>query len=99
MQHIPNYCSQDALLTTCGDDGKNMTMTMMTDTGAQRSAIFTAPTAMIASLRTRFERYRLYRRTVGELSALSNRELADLGLSRAMIRGLARQAAEEFTAR
>ena len=34
----------------------------------------------------------LYRRTVRELDALGDRELADLGLSRGMIRGVAGEA-------
>ncbi|KKL11090.1 hypothetical protein LCGC14_2549290 [marine sediment metagenome] len=39
------------------------------------------------------ERYRLYRRTLNELSALSNRELADLGVHRSAIRSIAHEAA------
>ncbi|CTQ32023.1 DUF1127 domain-containing protein [Jannaschia rubra] len=37
--------------------------------------------------------WRTYRRTLNELSALSNRDLADLGLSRSMIRAIALEAA------
>ena len=36
---------------------------------------------------------RVYRTTVSELDALSTRELADLGLSRSMIKGIAYEAA------
>lgn len=54
--------------------------------------------AIVQAVKTRFVRYRLYRQTVSELSALTNRELADLGLNRSMIRGLAHQAAADFTA-
>ena len=36
-----------------------------------------------------FKRWRNYRRTVSELSALSNRELDDLGISRGEIRYVA----------
>ena len=39
-------------------------------------------------------RYKLYRQTVRELSALSDRTLADLGLSRGMIHATARDAAQ-----
>ena len=54
--------------------------------------------ALIETAKTRFARYRMYRRTVNELSALSDRDLADLGLQRSMIRRLAMQAAADYTA-
>lgn len=38
------------------------------------------------------QRQKLYRQTVRELRALSNRELADIGLNRSMIRSVAREA-------
>lgn len=38
-------------------------------------------------------RRRIYRTTLGELSALSNRELADLGMSRSELRRIAYEAA------
>ena len=40
----------------------------------------------------RYKDWRSYRRTVNELSALSNRELADLGISRGDIPFIARRA-------
>lgn len=46
-----------------------------------------------ATLRTAYERSRTYARTYNELSALSSRELADLGISRSMITRLAYEAA------
>ncbi|WP_371157076.1 DUF1127 domain-containing protein [Jannaschia sp. 2305UL9-9] len=49
--------------------------------------------ARLATLRTDWANWRLYRQTVNELSDLSNRELADLGLSRSMIRSIALEAA------
>lgn len=55
--------------------------------------------SVIKTAKTRFARYRLYRRTFNELSALSNRELADLGLHRSAIRRVSLQAAQEYTAR
>jgi len=47
----------------------------------------------LAGLRARLARHRKYRQTVAELAALSERELSDLGLSRADIRRVAREAA------
>lgn len=55
-------------------------------TGASFASTFTAG---IETLRQRFHTYRQYRETVNGLSALSNRELADLGLHRSQIRAIA----------
>ncbi|WP_424831100.1 DUF1127 domain-containing protein [Ruegeria sp.] len=55
--------------------------------------------SLIEAVKIRFVRHRVYRQTVNELSALSNRELADLGLHRSMIRRVAMQATENYTAR
>lgn len=49
--------------------------------------------ARVTGLRTGYAAWRVYRRTIEELSALDNRDLADLGLSRSMIRGVAYDAA------
>ena len=50
---------------------------------------------MTSNWRASLERRRVYKRTLNELSALSNRELADLGLHRSQLRGIAWQAANE----
>ena len=47
----------------------------------------------VAELRARYKTYRLYRDTLDGLSALSNRELDDLGLSRSELRRVAEEAA------
>lgn len=49
--------------------------------------------AIRQDLSARLARYRLYRRTLDELAALSDRDLADLGLHRSQIRDVAREAA------
>jgi uncharacterized protein YjiS (DUF1127 family) len=49
---------------------------------------------MFTTIRTNFDRWQRYKRTVGELSALSSRDLADLGIQRADIRRIAREAAQ-----
>ncbi|WP_116133829.1 DUF1127 domain-containing protein [Tropicimonas sp. IMCC34043] len=46
---------------------------------------------LLETLRARYRRVRIYRETVAELSSLSDRSLADLGLSRTMIRPVARE--------
>ncbi|SDJ93865.1 DUF1127 domain-containing protein [Aliiruegeria lutimaris] len=49
--------------------------------------------AMVDGGLTKLRQFRAYRRTMDELNTLDDRELADLGLSRAMFRGIAREAA------
>ncbi|MFN4141136.1 DUF1127 domain-containing protein [Aestuariivirga sp.] len=48
---------------------------------------------MFEVLKSRYASWKRYSRTVKELEALSNRELADLGISRSDIIRLAREAA------
>lgn len=52
-------------------------------------------TDFFADLRTRFERRKVYRETLSELRALEDRDLADLGLNRTMLKRIAYQAAYE----
>ena len=49
--------------------------------------------ATLKSAAMRIANYRIYRKTINELSALSSRELDDLGLSRSMIKRTALEAA------
>ncbi|WP_170381753.1 DUF1127 domain-containing protein [Ruegeria atlantica] len=73
-------------------------MAVATHQTALKGAPVTGLAFLIEAAKTRFIRHRIYRQTVNELSVLSNRELADLGLHRSMIRRVAMQAAEENTA-
>lgn len=56
-----------------------------------------------SSLRTSFANYlarrAVYRQTISELGSLSNRELADLGIYRSMIRQIATDASKDVSAR
>ncbi|OED48780.1 DUF1127 domain-containing protein [Leisingera sp. S232] len=54
-----------------------------------------SPVGFLDALLVKFVRYRLYRQTVNELSALTARDLADLGLNRSEIKRVAYQAAYE----
>lgn len=47
----------------------------------------------LETVKRRYEQHRVYRQTVRELSELSDRALADLGVSRSMIKALARESA------
>jgi uncharacterized protein YjiS (DUF1127 family) len=49
---------------------------------------------IIDDVKTSARRYRSYRQTLGELQAMSNRELEDVGISPLSIQDVARQAAE-----
>lgn len=48
---------------------------------------------LIGDIAERVQRHKTYRRTLDELEALSERELADLGISRSMLRAIAYKAA------
>lgn len=49
--------------------------------------------AIVKTIRVGLERRRVFKQTVRELQALSNRELADLGMHRSMITRVANEAA------
>jgi uncharacterized protein YjiS (DUF1127 family) len=51
--------------------------------------------ALVADFRAKAERRKQYRQTLTELRALSDRDLADLGLHRSMLSRVAYQAAYE----
>ncbi|MBE1282688.1 MAG: DUF1127 domain-containing protein [Rhodobacteraceae bacterium] len=70
-------------------------MAMSSQITSQRGAVAFNPLAWTEALTARFARYRLYRRTLNELTSLNNRELADLGLNRSMLTRIAYQAAYE----
>ncbi len=53
----------------------------------------TANSGLVSALVAKWKAYRLYRTSLNELRALSNSDLADLGLSRSMIKRVALEAA------
>ena len=50
-------------------------------------------TSLFTDLGARYARYRVFRTSLAEMQVLSDRELADLGLSRSMLRRAAYEAA------
>ncbi len=66
--------------------------------GALRSkhGLLTRIEGAVAHVRRAAAKRAIYRRTVAELSALSMRELNDIGLSRAMIRSVALEEAAKL---
>lgn len=63
------------------------------NTSAERASAPGRFARLISDLASRWARYTVYRDTLRELRALGDRDLADLGLHRAMIRRVAYEAA------
>lgn len=70
-------------------------MAYASHTAAARSDVLARVLASVENLVARVARYRMYRQTVTELAGLTDRELADLGLHRSMIKRIAIQAVYE----
>lgn len=68
-------------------------MAATTHISAHKGLTLAAPAALFHALRDRISAYRSYRRTLNELSRLTSRELADLGLNRSMLKSVALGAA------
>lgn len=49
--------------------------------------------SLVGRLSEQYRRYRVYRQTIGELNALNDRDLADLGIHRSAIPSIALDAA------
>lgn len=91
-QHFPQIYPN----SETGQPKGHETMAYATDITARSNSQFGAwVTGMIEALRSRIARRRMFNRTYAELASLSNRELADLGLNRSIIRRVAWQAAYE----
>lgn len=67
-------------------------MAFMTDTRTGGTNITARISEYRDTLTTRFANYRAYRNTLTELRNLSDRELNDLGLGRAGLKGIAQEA-------
>lgn len=61
----------------------------------RQSAMGTRINALLIDMQARLARRKVYNTTYRELAALSNRELADLGLNRSQLRRIAWEAAYE----
>ncbi len=66
-------------------------MAHLSTTGAHSVSLGERLSTTFADFRERWVQYRLYRKTLNELSDLSARELNDLGISRANLRSVAYQ--------
>ena len=70
-------------------------MAYLTEFGLKKSTLIDQITDSWDMVKAGFEKRRMYRRTIQELSSLSTRELSDLGIHRSMIRQIALQATDE----
>jgi len=68
-------------------------MAYVNSTRSIDAAIADGVSNAVKNVRERFAQYQVYRTTLRELSALSGRELADLGMHRSQIRSIALDAA------
>jgi len=68
-------------------------MAYVNSTRATQSVLSDRFSALTTSFRQAMQRRRVYTQTIQELKALTDRELADLGIARAMIPEIATQAA------
>lgn len=75
------------------DERKKMTMAYVSQNRATTVTLADRFAAAKANLVAAYEQRKLYNATFRELSALSNRELADLGIHRSMIKSIALEAA------
>ena len=68
-------------------------MAYVNSSRATSFGVFDRVSALVASVKLSLQRRATYQQTLHELNSLSDRDLTDLGLSRASIRDVARQAA------
>ena len=68
-------------------------MTYATEASLRHSSVTERAMTLWSSVKNKLEKRSKYRRTLNELSALSTRELADLGLNRSMIHWIAHETA------
>ena len=99
MQHFPILVSHKA-----GTNGRQhlkryKSMSVATHLSAPIETLAGRSSAWIETVKARVARYRVYRDTLNELSGLSNRDLADLGLHRSELRRVAYQAAYDVQER
>ena len=92
LQHLPHLCLNNATTP--------MRHTVMAYASNETTGILNGVNARIDALmieiRARLARRKVFRQTLHELSVLSDRELADLGLHRTEIHRIAYQAAYEL---
>ena len=74
-------------------DIEDRTMTTVTEFNVTTPSFSATLTARWTALREQMAKRTLYRKTISELQSLTGRELADLGIHRSTIKGIAYEAA------
>jgi len=74
-------------------DIEDRTMTTVTEFNVTAPSFGAALTARWTALREQMAKRAVYRKTISELQSLTDRELADLGIHRSAIKGIAHEAA------
>lgn len=72
-------------------------MAYLTSSSASQNALIQSIDHALERIALRIKRNRVYRQTFNELSNLSHRELADLGLDRSELRRVAQESADMTT--
>ena len=85
-------CVNQAITLLQQTDRKSTTMAFLNISHSFEATILERASATWKSMSEQYAQYRLQRRTLNELSALSNRDLADLGIHRSNIRAAAHAA-------
>ncbi len=70
-----------------------MAFTTYGNSAAASTSLKDRAVAFLETVRVELAKRRVYRQTLSELSALSERDLNDLGLNRSMLRSVAQEAA------
>ena len=92
LQHLPHVRANE----TNQSHMRQTQMAYATNNSTLRgSALGGRFSALLIDIQARLARRKVFKTTYNELSALSNRELADLGLNRSQLRRIAWQAAYE----
>lgn len=100
LQHLPHVCpnktgrpKQQSATAPVSKESTRVMAFINTTTHADELSLRDLALRPVRSLQLMAQRRRVYRQTLTELDALSDRDLADLGLHRSMISAVAKDAA------
>jgi len=94
-QHSPILINDGTHRIETKPQPKGATMELMTDLRVHGPSLAERVATLREALAHRAAKRKAYRKTYDELSRVSDRDLADMGLHRSMIPDVARQAADE----